>query len=236
MSSSPADTQDVVAPFSIDLATGDVHWSPPIYHLHGLGPEAQRPSLEALLAAIIPEDRDRVREELSNGLRDGGSFCTRYRLRGPDGLQHEIQLAAVGSRLNGVTTYVTGFLLDVTAVMTARVDAAVTASAASRAAIEQAKGAVMLGYTVTEQEAFTVLRRYSNERNVKLSVLAERIVQALDAGAHGEFTAQHALIAALAELAEAVKSDRGAKGPASSASRQGVSPVPREQSAPRTPA
>jgi hypothetical protein len=236
MTSSSTDTNDVVAPFTIDLATGDVHWSPPIYHLYGLCPDADRPTVEALLAGIVPEDRGRAREEFAAGIRDGGSFSIRYRLPGPDGKRHEIHLAAVGSRLNGVTTYVSGFLIDVTVPMSARLNAAVEASAAHRATIEQAKGAIMLGYTVTEQEAFAVLRLCSNQYNVRLSVLAERIVQALDNGARGDLATQQAVVSVLADLAEAVKRDRAAAAPAPALAPQVGDRVRGERSAPLRPA
>ena len=110
--------EEVVAPFSIDLSTGEVHWSPPIYRLYGLCPDADQPAMATLLAAIIPEDRDRAREEFTAGIRDGGTFSIRYHLHGADGRRHEIHLTAVGSD-NRVTRYISGFLIDVTAPMTA---------------------------------------------------------------------------------------------------------------------
>jgi hypothetical protein len=211
--SSACGDRDVVAPFSIDLTTGEVHWSSPLYHLYGLCPDTDEPTIEALLAAIVPEDRVRVREEVIAGLREGGTFSIRYRLQGSDGKVHDILLTAVGSRMNGVTRYVTGFLIDVTVPLAARLDAAVAASAAHRAAIEQAKGALMLGHAITEQEAFTVLRLYSNQHNVRLSELAERVVQALDQGALGDPCAQ-VVTDLFADLAEAVKRDRSGTAPA----------------------
>jgi hypothetical protein len=166
-----------------------------------------------------PEDQDRAREEFTTGIRDGGTFSIRYHLRGPDGLRHEIPLTAVGSRLNGVTTYITGFLIDVTAPMTARLNAAVAASAANRATIEQAKGAIMLGCSLTEQEAFTVLRLCSNQHNVRIAVLADRIVQALNTGAHEEPSAR-AVTALFSDFAAAVKRDRATTSAPPATTRQ----------------
>jgi hypothetical protein len=227
--------EEVVAPFSIDLSTGEVHWSPPIYRLYGLCPDADQPAMETLLAAIIPEDRDRAREEFTAGIRDGGTFSIRYHLHGADGRRHEIHLTAVGSRLNGVTRYISGFLIDVTAPMTARLNAAVAASAANRATIEQAKGAIMLGYTVTDREAFTVLRHYSNQHNVRLSVVADRIVHALNSEACGDPSARQAVIALFADLAAAVKRDRAATAAAVTATHQVAVPVQAERSTHQTP-
>jgi AmiR/NasT family two-component response regulator len=55
---------------------------------------------------------------------------------------------------------------------------AVAASTAHRAAIEQAKGALMLSFGMDADAAFGLLRRYSNHRNVKLATLAEEMVSA----------------------------------------------------------
>ena len=211
---------DVVAPFSMDLVTGEGHWSPPVYHLHRLCPDTDQLTLEALLAAVIPEDQDRAREGFTAGIRDGGTFSIRYRLRGVDGMPHEILLAAVGSRLNGVTTYLSGFVIDVTDPLTARLNAAVAASAANRAKIEQAKGAIMLGCAVTEQDAFTLLRLYSNQHNVRVSVLADRIVQALNSEAHGNPSARQAVTAMFADLAKAAKLHRAAEAAAPTRTHQ----------------
>ena len=47
---------------------------------------------------------------------------------------------------------------------------------ASRAVIEQAKGVIMAMRGVPEHEAFEVLRKTSQDRNVKVRVLAQQIV------------------------------------------------------------
>lgn len=224
MTSVGGTSRDVVAPFSIDLATGEVHWSPTLYHLYGLCPDTDQPTVETLLAAIVPEDRDRVSDEFTEAIREGGTFSIRYGLRGPDGKRHDILLTAVGSRLNGVTRYVSGFLIDVTAPLTSRLDAAVAASAANRATIEQAKGALMLAYAVTEQEAFDILRRYSNQHNVRLAEVAQGIVQALNKAALGDPIARQAVTAVFTDLVDAVKRQRATSPPAAAASSEARSP------------
>jgi AmiR/NasT family two-component response regulator len=47
---------------------------------------------------------------------------------------------------------------------------------ASRAVIEQAKGVLMGRHAIDETQAFEVLRRHSQNRNVKLRTLAAEIV------------------------------------------------------------
>ena len=50
---------------------------------------------------------------------------------------------------------------------------------ASRAVIEQAKGVIMSMQGVEEHEAFQLLRKLSQDENVKVRVLAERVVQSV---------------------------------------------------------
>ncbi len=67
-----------------DLTTGQGYWSETVYRNLGLDP-GQPPSMEAMFAAIHPEDRDRVRAA-SRIARDHGRMePTEYRLATPDG-------------------------------------------------------------------------------------------------------------------------------------------------------
>ena len=56
---------------------------------------------------------------------------------------------------------------------------------ASRAVIEQAKGVIMAMRGITEHEAFDVLRKTSQDRNVKVRVLAEQVVLGVSTGDSG---------------------------------------------------
>jgi GAF domain-containing protein len=56
---------------------------------------------------------------------------------------------------------------------------------ASRAVIEQAKGVIMALRGIPEHEAFQVLRKTSQDRNVKVRVLAEEVVRGVLSGAGG---------------------------------------------------
>ena len=52
--------------------------------------------------------------------------------------------------------------------------------AATLPVIEQAKGALMLAYALTADEAFALLRSYSQNRNVKIRDIAARLTENLD--------------------------------------------------------
>ena len=77
---------------------------------------------------------------------------------------------------------------------TAAVEAEIAAFKVHRASIEQAKGVLMQLLSVDADTAFAILRRYSQDHNVKLRVLAERLAEAAtdhstptrDEGAEGE--------------------------------------------------
>jgi AmiR/NasT family two-component response regulator len=56
---------------------------------------------------------------------------------------------------------------------------------ASRAVIEQAKGVIMALRGIPEHEAFEVLRRTSQDRNVKVRALAEQVVSGVVSGSDG---------------------------------------------------
>jgi hypothetical protein len=72
-----------------------------------------------------------------------------------------------------------GFTVDMTAPLNSYASEAVHAAVEHRAAIEQVKGALMMVYNLTEDEAFAVLVKGSSNLNEKLSHLATRIAQAL---------------------------------------------------------
>jgi hypothetical protein len=55
----------------------------------------------------------------------------------------------------------------------------VQAAAEHRQAIEQAKGALMLAYGISPDAAVALLRWHSQQHNVRLNLIAERLVQEL---------------------------------------------------------
>ncbi len=85
--------------------------------------------------------------------------------------------------VDGTLVGVSGFLVDVTEAVrrtTAReVDEAMELMSHSRPAIDQAKGALMVTYGLDPDEAFLLLRRYSQQVNVKVRDVARNIVEAL---------------------------------------------------------
>lgn len=56
----------------------------------------------------------------------------------------------------------------------------------NRAVIEQAKGALMWRFRLSDEAAFAVLRRWSQSSNVKLHTVADTLVNVVGRGTNGE--------------------------------------------------
>ena len=82
-----------------------------------------------------------------------------------------------------------GFYIDVTPageIQAAIITEAVAEIAENRAAIEQAKGILMLVYRIEDDAAFDLLKWRSQETNVKLRALAEQLLTDVRALEYGE--------------------------------------------------
>ncbi len=66
-------------------ATGPVYWSEESYRIWRLDPLHGLPDLETALQRIHPDDRDRVRNESFEALRDNRTYATEFRIVLPDG-------------------------------------------------------------------------------------------------------------------------------------------------------
>lgn len=106
-----------------------------------LGPGAEAiGDLEAWLARVVPDDRDRVRSALAGSLERGGALRIEYRLRGPDGspipVRHEAEVQGGG---DGRPAGTIGFVSDQSA---ARDLAAQAQRAQTLEAVERLAGGV----------------------------------------------------------------------------------------------
>ena len=92
-----------------DIATGQVTWSNELFRLFGLEPRATGLTYEEYLAALHPEDRDRVNERVQRAYADHQPFAIDHRVVHPDGSEHwvhgrgEVLVDATGTpvRMNG---------------------------------------------------------------------------------------------------------------------------------------
>jgi ANTAR domain/PAS fold len=126
-----------------------------------------------LVAHKHPEDRPHTDDVLAAVLQNGQPFCCRHRIITS---QQQIRtVVTIGQGVldgDGRVSSVHGYFVDISDAgrhaTEAEIHDAVDRSAATRAVIEQAKGALMLVQGVSAQDAFAVLRWHSSQANRKL--------------------------------------------------------------------
>jgi len=67
-----------------DLATNTTYWSPGMYRLLGLDPDAQIPDGDWLLDQMVPEDKAKVQNAIGTAIRTSSPFSYRTHARDPD--------------------------------------------------------------------------------------------------------------------------------------------------------
>jgi hypothetical protein len=159
-------------------------WSDEVARMHGYEPGAVQPTTELLLAHKHPDDRQHVQDQLDELLHRGGSFSSRHRFLDTAGAEHTvIVLADRMFDADGAVVGTEGYYIDLTdSFDRARrevLDSSLPELMASRATIEQAKGALMLVYGITADTAFDLLLWRSQHTNTKLRLIADRVVAEL---------------------------------------------------------
>ncbi|MGE2734595.1 PAS and ANTAR domain-containing protein [Mycolicibacterium vaccae] len=156
-------------------------WSDEVARMHGYEPGTVIPTTELLLAHKHPEDRQHVQELLDRALHASGSFSSRHRFIDTGGCEHSVLVLA--DRMyddRGAVVGSEGYYIDLTASLDharrSALDESLPDLFAARAAIEQAKGALMLVYQIDADQAFRLLQWRSQQTNTKLRLLAARLV------------------------------------------------------------
>ncbi|MEO3756963.1 PAS and ANTAR domain-containing protein [Mycobacterium sp. B14F4] len=159
-------------------------WSDEVTRMHGYEPGTVVPTTELLLAHKHPDDRRHVEDLLDHSLHCGGSFSSRHRFIDTSGRVHTVVVLA--DRMfddNGAVIGTEGYYVDLTDTFaqTRRqaLDDSLPELLHARAAIEQAKGALMLVYGIDADAAFELLMWRSQHTNTKLRALAAQIVAEL---------------------------------------------------------
>ncbi|MGD9619194.1 MAG: PAS and ANTAR domain-containing protein [Mycolicibacterium sp.] len=155
-------------------------WSAAVQMLHGYQPGTVTPTTELVLSHKHPADYQQIAATLEEMRRGRRTFSTRHRIIDTHGDVHEV--VVIGDQLKddqGRMIGTHGFYVDVTPTTEATkafVTDALSEITENRSAIEQVKGMLMLIYRVDAQTAFELLRWRSQETNVKLRLLAERLL------------------------------------------------------------
>jgi hypothetical protein len=176
----PSSNTEPVGRFSYDVPTGTWWWSTSVYAVHGFTPGETVPTTALICAHQHPDDRARAVQMITTAVTAGRPFGSRHRILDAQRRIHTVVTIGEGIRdAHGEIIKVSGYLIDVTDALHRDVQAAtrmaVELSAATRATIEQAKGALMITYGLDEDEAFALLRWHSQHSNIKLRDIATAI-------------------------------------------------------------
>ncbi|WP_315097713.1 ANTAR domain-containing protein [uncultured Cellulomonas sp.] len=160
-------------------------WSDEMFRIHGMEPAEVVPTTELFLSHVHPEERTRVAEALAVSADPEARTCE-YRLVDLAGTEHHVTLVVAHQAPDGAVGTSSGFVVDATRqrdlLVAEQVNEQLTAALESHAAIDQAKGVLMLTYGVDSETAFAMLRTSSQQHNVRLRTLAARVVHAVDGG------------------------------------------------------
>ena len=98
-----------------------------------------------------------------------GPFRYEYRIRDHADRVRHLVLVGVSEDSGGQVKRLCGYLVDITTTLSDEAQAAVAASAEHRAVIEQSKGILMAGFRLSDDAAFALVRKCSNEHDVRLA-------------------------------------------------------------------
>ncbi|MBC7303712.1 MAG: ANTAR domain-containing protein [Nocardia sp.] len=171
-----------VGRFRFRFADRRWEWSDEVARMHGY-PPGTVPTTEMLLSHKHPDDRDRVAAMITS-VEDSGAFSSHHRIIDTQGQVRDVLVVSEPlSDVDGTVIGTEGYYIDLsdTAAEYRReaLDSTLPVLLEARVVIEQAKGALMLAYGVSADQAFRVLRWRSQDTNVKLRTIAERVVAAL---------------------------------------------------------
>lgn len=166
-------------------------WSDAVYLLHGYGPREVPATTEVLLRHKHPDDRSRAAAVLDAAVLDGKPFSCYHRII--DRHEQVRSVLSVGRGIEDSTgriERVEGYFVDLTDSRRdetqGEVKRALAGMAEHRETIDIAKGMVMLATGCDPDTAFACLRRYSQNANLKVHVVAQRLVSACPSTGQGD--------------------------------------------------
>lgn len=171
--------------FRYTVATKEWWWDDDLYRIHGFDPGDVVPTTDLLVAHKHPDDAAVATAIILNAFTSGEPFALWHRII--DARLRTRQVVSVGDGFrgeDGSLLEVRGYMVDVTGSkrsQTARdIDEAVRRSAESRGAIEQAKGMVMATLGISADEAFDLIKRTSQNANIKVRDLAQTLLDTFE--------------------------------------------------------
>jgi PAS domain S-box-containing protein len=156
-------------------------WSDTVARMHGYEPGEIEPTTEIVLSHKHPDDLARVKALLQ---QSSSPFSSRHRIRTTTGeIRNVVVVGDPVTDADGRTVATRGFYIDITESFHTDLQQSISDHldiiVSHREVIEQAKGMLMLTYQISADAAFGLLRWRSQELNVKLSTIAERLAAEL---------------------------------------------------------
>jgi hypothetical protein len=175
--------------YRYDRRSGTWWWSPEMFAVHGLLATVAQPATEEHLGHQPVEARTRILEALARAGTDGRAFALETHIVRADGQARAVVLVGEPQRdPTGEVAAIEGMCIDITECRSPgsgleraqALEAEVgqlRAAMASRAAIEQAKGILMLLTGCGDQVAFDLLAHISSHTHRKVRDVAEVITR-----------------------------------------------------------
>jgi hypothetical protein len=179
----------VAGRYRYDHGSGGWWWSPEMFTMHGVPAGAAAPTTELLLQQQHPDDRTRTLQAITEACTAGRGFSLQARVRGADGSERAVVLTGEPDLdPEGGVRGVEGMCVDITDGRPRTPDGdqvhalqtevtQLRAAMASRAAIEQAKGILMLLTSCGDQVAFELLAHISSHTHRKVRDVALTITE-----------------------------------------------------------
>jgi len=157
-------------------------WSDGMYELHGYEPGAMAATTDLLLKHKHPDDALRAFEALESATGNGFPFSCYHRIISASGqVRYVLSVGRGVFGPQGRVEEVTGYFVDMTGVREAQGptegETALVRVAETRSMVDQAKGIVMVALGCDDVAAFAMLRKYADERDMKVGELARRFVE-----------------------------------------------------------
>jgi PAS domain S-box-containing protein len=170
-----------VGRFEYRYDDGTWTWSDTVARMHGYQPGEIEPTTELVLSHKHPDDLRRVKGLLQ---QSAAPFSSRHRICTTTG--EILKVVVVGDAVtdaDGRVVATRGFYIDITESFKADLQQSISDElpviVTHRQVIDQAKGMLMMIYHLSADAAFALLKWRSQQLNVKLSTVAQKLVAEL---------------------------------------------------------
>ncbi|MGO8848972.1 PAS and ANTAR domain-containing protein [Mycobacterium sp.] len=156
-------------------------WSDTVARMHGYEPGEIEPTTELVLSHKHPDDLARVKGLLQ---QSAAPFSSRHKIRTTTGeIRTVVVVGDAVTDADGRTVATRGFYIDITESFKADLQESINGElqviVSHREVIDQAKGMLRVIYQLSADAAFAILKWRSQELNVKLFTVAQKLVAEL---------------------------------------------------------